>query len=137
LAKQKQPPKGKTIPLITKKRPLALRFWPLARFKIKTKNQNHTADYADKRGWGKAAFGPFGFLAKFKIKGQKQKQPIPRITPIEEKRPLALGFWLKSKPKSKSNLTADFADRRGFAQIFGSCIFDLFRLKFAIDRLDS
>jgi hypothetical protein len=37
LAKQKQPPKGKTIPLITKKGPLALRFWPLAKFKIKTK----------------------------------------------------------------------------------------------------
>jgi hypothetical protein len=30
-------------------------------------NQNLTADYADKRGWGKAAFGPW-LLAKFKTK---------------------------------------------------------------------
>jgi hypothetical protein len=104
LAKQKQPPKGKTIPLITKKRPLALRFLPLAKFKSKTKTKT-----------------------KSKSKSKTKTKTLPRITRINadgEKRPLALGFWLNSKPKSKSNLTADFADRRGFAQIFGSCIFN-------------
>jgi hypothetical protein len=102
LAKQKQPPKGKTIPLI----------------------------------YEKAAFGSW-LLAKFKIKFKSKTKTLPRITRIGEKRPLALSYWLLAKFKIKIKThTADYADKRGFAQIFGSCIFDVFRLKFAIGRVD-